>query len=731
MDRVSHSATGMRAICHAVVRSLTVFVLLPAISAAGTLPGDPLPNLSIHDARVREGDSGFSQLVFRLSLSAPAESVLSAHFETEDGTATVADSDYVPLAGQVEFAPGDTFTTLIVAVRGDTIFEGNEWLRVRLSQPAGVMFEDSVAYGFILNDERTRFEHFDAGFVPYYSGTVPNAWGDYDGDGYPDLPLYENSSDGLFHDIPGMRDLLADGNYHGAVWCDFDRDGDLDLAIVGYTGIDGGKPTPTRLLRNDGPAGFVDIAPSQGMDIVGSGETAVWGDFDGDGWPDLFVPYYSFIYPYQSFLYHNNGDGTFTDTAGPAGVSLAFITSVLRPEGAAAADWNNDGHLDLYCASHLFLNDGTGHFTDIREATGLPVVFDEGANLIDYDNDGDLDLYVRGGDGPHLFRNDNGHFTDVTAAAGLSAIGLAWGDSWADVDGDGDLDLYMLPQPQSACLMLNQGDGTFVRDTLFDQLNIVGDVSAWADFDRDGDPDLVVGDGWTRDLYRNQLQSRPGVNGSSLEVLVLDAEGHQTQYGASVRLRPVDGPPGFEQLRVVDGGSGYLSQNEYPVRFGGLGSGRYALEVVFPSPQGTRVVVDSLVNPLLGSIEPKNMIRQTLTVRRNGMVEFADRGVAAVTASAPSSERGAHLGMPFPAPARKAVTIPLHLSRAARVSLAIHDLSGRLVRRLGTLDLQPGEHTVKWDLADDRGAATPAGLYFCEFVVEGRRTDVRRVLVLR
>jgi hypothetical protein len=731
MDREPHPALGTRAVPRLAVCAVLLLLVEPAMPMAGTLPGDPVPSVSIHDARVPEGDSGYSALQFRLSLSSAADSMVSVHFETEDGTATVADSDYVATAGDIEFAPGDTFAVVTIAVRGDTIFEGNEWLRMKLSNPQGLTIERGAAYGFILNDERTTFEPFDGQFTQYIAGTVPPAWGDYNNDGYPDLAMYRGGPNGVFEEIPGFRDILADGNYHGIAWCDFDRDGDLDVVLVGYTGIDGGEPTPTRLLRNDGEAGFTDIAPSQGMDIVASGETAVWADFDGDGWPDLFVPYYSFTYPFQSFLYHNNGDGTFTDVAAPAGVSLALIPAALRPEGAQAADWNGDGYLDLYAASHLFLNDGAGHFTDVREAVGLPIVFDEGANFVDYDNDGDLDLYVRGEDGPHLFRNDDGHFTEVTEQAGLHADELDWGDTWVDVDDDGDLDLLLQVNLKNSCLMLNQGDGTFVRDTVFDALEPTAGLAAWADFDNDGDPDVVIGSGWYHEIYRNRLESRPGVAGSTLEVVVLDDQGHQTQYGATVRLREVGGPPNVAQVRVVDGGSGYLSQNEYPVRFGGLGQGRYALEVVFPSPAGTRVVVDSLVNPLLGSIVPKTMVRPILVVRRGGAVEIADHGVAAVAAAAPAPEHAVRFGNPYPAPARKSVTIPLTLSRPARVSLSIHDLSGRLVRRLGTLDLQPGEHSVKWDLADDRGASTPAGLYFCEFLIEGRRADVRRVLVLR
>src|SRR5207249_4275306 len=126
------------------------------------------------------------------------------------------------------------------------------------------------------------------------------------------------------------------------------------------------------------------------------------------------------------------------------GVALRGLPSELRPEGADAVDWNGDGSLDLYCASHLFLNDGTGHFTDVRAQVGLPVVFDEGAKFVDIDNDGDLDLYLRAETGPRLYRNDGGKYTDITTAAGLPKRPFFWGDSWADVDNDGDVDLLLV-----------------------------------------------------------------------------------------------------------------------------------------------------------------------------------------------------------------------------------------------------------------------------------------------
>jgi hypothetical protein len=601
---------------------VVIATLLPAaLAAADPAPAtdvDAPPTLSIGAARVLEGDSGTSHLLFPVHLSGPPNRIATVSYATEDGTATVADRDYETTRGKLIFGATDTLLTIDVPVTGDLRIEGNEWLRMRLSDPVGFSFADSEAFGVIANDERATFEHMWVGSTDYLDGSLPTAWSDFNRDGDLDITLFFGGTGTTFSEIPGFRALLADGNYHGVSTCDYDRDGDNDLVALGYctTCFDGEDqggsprpPTPNVLLQNQGDGTFVNVASTAGMDIAGNAETAVWGDFDGDGWPDRFAPYYGFLYPFQCFLWHNNQDGTFTDRAAAAGVAMSNVPGTLRPEGACAADWNDDGYLDIYCASHLFLNDGTGHFTDVREAVGLPEIFDEGAQFVDFDNDGDFDLYLRGGyypnNHPFLFRNDAGnYFTDASTEAGIAGIPLFWGDSWADVDDDGDLDLLQVGANSTTRLMLNQGDGTFVADPDFASQVTGRELTSWGDADGDGDLDMVVGPNGKRILI-NQLNNQPFYRGSHMRVDVLDEDGYQTMHGATVRLTRLGGGPRDIQTRFVDGGSGYLSQNEYTVSFGGLSSGTFALEVVYPSARG-RVVIDSLVDPRLGSITGAN-----------------------------------------------------------------------------------------------------------------------------
>ena len=707
------------------------FGVLPFAWAPAVRAQEP-PTLSIDDARIKEGPPGARELDFTVRLSDPVGYQVAVRVATEDGTATAAGGDYLPIDMSFVFEPGAVSDTVAVGVTGDDVIEGNEWFRVRLLEPQGAALADSEAFGIILNDDRTQFVRVVDAVPQYTYGTLPNAWGDYDNDGYPDLPLYQSLGNGRLAEIPGFRALLDRGNYHGPAWCDYDRDGDLDLVLLGYADKEeGGFPTPTRLLRNDGPEGFVDVARLSGMDVVGNGETPSWADFDGDGWPDLFTPYYSHVYPYQSFLYHNTGDGLFIERAAAAGVSLPGLPVGLRPEGAQAADWDDDGHVDLYCAHHLFIHDGTGNFTDVREAVGLPILFDEGAALVDYDNDGDLDLYLRSTVGPRLFNNRSGHFEEVTAAAGLPPVALLWGDSWADAEGDGDLDLLLIPPSDHARLFLNQGDGTFERDSLFDQLQVPGELASWGDCDNDGDMDFVVGAGYTRQVYLSLAAQLLPASQRPLRVHVLDERGCQTAYGATVRLTQIGGPPGSVQTRVVDGGSGYLGQNDYRIYFGGVGSGSYSLQVVYPSPAGTRIVIDSTADVLLGPIQPGVTGDHAYAVYRDGHaaieavpilgVGYGGRGIPALGV----------LGSPVPNPARAAVTVPFGMRGAGRAAGTIVDVHGRRVRSIDLGQVPPGGSSIRWDLEDDRGSVVPDGVYFLRLTVDGRAAGARKILVVR
>ena len=712
--------------CFNVRLSAPVHAELLNAEATGTIVNDDLPVISVADTSVAEGDAGTHPLAFRVRLDQPLDVPVEFTYQILDGTATALDQDYVPVFGDTAFAPGQYEVEIDVPVNGDTVLEGNEafTLRIRWTQSTTVV--ERCGIGSILNDERTSFEGFDPAVPKYAAGTLPPAWGDLEGDGRPDMLLYL-ASGGTFVEMPGIRSQLGTGLYHGAAWCDYDRDGDMDVVLMPYN--ETSSPDNFVHMFENTPSGLQDVAATLGMAIVGRGETPSWGDFNADGWPDLFLPFYGHVTPFRSYFYLNLGNGQFHECADSAGVSMPLIPAGLRPEGVAVADLNGDGTLDLYCASHLFMNDGTAHFTDVRAAVGLPQVFDEGAQFVDFDNDGDLDLYLRTSTGPTLFRNTNGMFTNVTAMLGIGLVGWEYGDRWADVDNDGDMDLVYFPVGAYGHLVLNHGDGTFAEDTTFVGALNGTDLSAFADMDGDGDLDIAAG-AWSRRFARNHLELSTGAATSFLRVRVEDDDGKRVVHGATVRLRSLDDPHHPVQTRIVDGGSGYLGQDEYTVTFGGVGSGRYDLEVSYPTTPDAPKVVGPAQNPLLGGIRPGGAGPQLIVVRPNAEVTIENRapGTAGVTPwqSAPLLE----LRPASPNPARSITRLDFS-SQPGDVSLTIHDLSGRNVRTL-IKDGRGADGTgAVWDLRDDEGRNVPAGLYLARLVRKDGRASVRRVIVLR
>ncbi len=724
----STSARGDRGLDLAGSRlspSVPVRSLLPLVLVLGVRVAYAEPVLSVADTSAFEGDRDVHPMVFTVRLSEPATRPVSFHVETLDGTATVADDDYLPVSADLGIPAGDSLALVEVPIVGDSLLEANERFTVQITDVVNAAVGRLEAVGTILNDERTSFAPFETDIPDFGPGTIGPAWGDFNGDNLPDLAMYTNIG-GQFVETPGFRAALGDGNYHGGAWCDYDRDGVMELLLLPYGESSDGYDY-ARLLKNT-PAGIVDVGAQAGIDSSGYGETPVWADFDGDGWPDLFTPFYSHVPPYRSFLYLNQHDGTFREDAVDAGVSLPGLPIELRPEGATAADWNGDGTIDLYCASHLFLNDGHARFHDVRAQVGLPEALDEGAQFVDYDNDGDLDLYLRTCNGPTLYRNDGGTFVDVTPSLGIGFVDWAWGDRWCDVDLDGDLDLLFFDPAVGPRLLLANGDGTFTEDSSFAALHLGWSLSAFADIDGDGDPDLVVGD-YYKHFARNHLDLVARSRTPYLKVRVEDAQGRLVEQGSTVRLRSLDDPTHPVQTRIVDGGSGYLAQDEYTVTFGGVGSGRFDLEVSFPARAGAPVIVGPAQNPLLGGLRPGDSPPQIIVVRPDSTVDEHLMVFEAGVPGAPGPP--AVLEPAAPNPARRSTRLAFTLPSPARASVAIYDVAGRHVRTLLDARRPAGLTSVSWDLTDDAGGRAAPGIYFARFARDGSPAGTRRVLVLR
>ena len=340
--------------------------------------------------------------------------------------------------------------------------------------------------------------------------------GDVDNDGRIDLyvtnagpnTLFRNTGNGAFTDITRAAGVGLDGWSTSCAFLDIDHDGDLDLFVANY--LDAPKSNnpfcgdpqrrirvychplnykglPSVLYRNDGMGKFTDVSAVAGIaKYVGNGLGVAVGDYDDDGWPDVFVANDAV----PNFLFHNQANGRFSEVGLAAGVSVARDGKPRAGMGTEFADFNGDGRLDLVVTNHefethsLFRNDGRGLFTDATIESGigpptLPYV-GFGVAFVDVDNDSRMDLAIVNGhviDNTAMFRsgsthaqrklllrNSNGRrFVDVgrQAGSGFAKDGVGRTLIAGDIDKDGDLDLLVTNNGAAPELLRNDGGNRF------------------------------------------------------------------------------------------------------------------------------------------------------------------------------------------------------------------------------------------------------------------------------
>lgn len=407
--------------------------------------------------------------------------------------------------------------------------------------------------------------------------------GDYDGDGFPDLfvsqyprnILYHNNADGTFSDVTAKAGLSFDGWGTSAVWFDYDNDGRLDLFICG----------------------FVDFSKEKNV-YCGTKEMRVYC------MPTVYPPR-------ASWLFHNNGDGTFTDVSKESGIAK----SLGRAWGVVAADINNDGWMDLFVSNDkepnfLFANRGKGKFEEIGglagiayNAMGMPRS-GMGVDAADFSQDGWIDLFVTNVDHEmfSLYRNHKDEsFDDIAVATGIGPATMllsGWGAKFLDYDNDGEIDLIlcnghpdtMVEKRMSDVhydepMLLFRNDGKHWKNVSGESgpifsTPIAGRALALGDFDNDGSVDVLV---TVNDGAPVLLKNNAGRQNHWLGLRLVGKKANIDAVGAMVTYKAGE----LLRHRTKVGGGGYLSSHDPRVV---LGLGKQLkvdwLEVKWPQPSG-------------------------------------------------------------------------------------------------------------------------------------------------
>ncbi len=409
--------------------------------------------------------------------------------------------------------------------------------------------------------------------------------------------LLQNDGRGNFVDV-SFDVGIAQVNFptQNAAWADYDNDGDLDLFV-------GNESYPCQLFQNDGRGHFFDVAELAGVTNESFTKGCSWGDFNSDGFPDLYVSNYgrpatpapgrtAGLYDTgggePNRLYRNNRDGTFTDIAPEAGVTyplLGFPTWFW--------DCNNDGNLDLFAASYA------GKTSDVAaQYLGLPF-------------NAEIDRLYLG--------NGHGEFRDVSEAYGIDRVSLAMGANFGDLDNDGFDDFYLATgAPEYDSLVPNimyhnrAGQG-FENVTAASGLGHLqkGHAVAFADFDNDGDQELfvVLGGAYRGDSFANALFNNPGFGNHWIKIALVGVDSNRCGIGARLKLEiEEDGKQRTIYKWVNSGGS--FGANPLRKEIGlGKASKIRTLEVYWPASNQTQQFHDVQLDKCVQVKEGSNILK--------------------------------------------------------------------------------------------------------------------------
>ena len=551
------------------------------------------------------------------------------------------------------------------------------------------------------------------------------------GDGGLPNALYHNNRNGTFKDIAAKAGVAETPNGRGCVWLDYNNDGWSDL----YVSCDG----PNYLFKNNGDCTFTDVSEQAGIADAQHGTSIAVADYDHDGWLDIYVanwgrPASLLVFdpaPRINVLYRNKGDGTFEDVAQEAGVDDNGIAW-----GAIFFDYDGDTWADLFVANDhgpdkLYQNNGDGTFEDVSEQSGIVTLIRGkptgamGLCVGDYDNDQDLDLFVTNYDEDLLWRNNgDGTFTNVAEEVGVANTGVGWYASFIDFDNDGFRDLYVVngevdnsQKTNLNRLYHNNRDGTFVdvAEALGVTSNAVARGATSGDFDNDRDIDFFIVNNSGYTLLNNELEADTRTiqaNHKRILIRLIGTESNRDGIGTRVTVKYGN----HVQTQELICGTGFLGSDSLELEFG-LGTGyiRGNITLEWPSgivetysfSSGHDLYIFTEADDVVTSVEPHG--KQFTSWGKVKTVEVYQN---------------------YPNPFNPETWIPYKLNQSSDVKISIYSSIGEQIRTFD-LGLQTqGDKKLHWDGKNAKGESVASGIYFYQFDA-GNTQIVRKMWLMK
>lgn len=542
-------------------------------------------------------------------------------------------------------------------------------------------------------------------------------WVDYDNDGDLDLYItngprngennffYENLGNGSFQKKSDIALVLDNAPSDGATWGDYNNDGYPDVYIANWWGVKG------LLYKNNGNKTFTQILNQAPVNDPSYSETASWGDYNRDGYLDLYVC--NSDGSKKNNLYKNNGDGTFTKiTTG------TVVTDAKSSRNVNWIDFDKNGYPDIFVANenneteNLYKNNGDGSFSTVSISSLLNNAGNSASSSWeDIDNDGDFDVIIANyGEQRNylLINNGNNVFSKSTALNAESSFSFC--TVTGDIDNDGDLDLFFTNAfaesgPLKNYFYINTGNGQFVRDTT----EIIARETGWsygaafADYDNDGFLDLSVAKCYQANennaLYHNRKNANRWV-----QVQLKGTVSNSSAIGSVIRISALINNKQVWQQRRLTGQDGYCSQT-LRAHFG-LGNAALidTLQILWPSG-----ITQNLYHIPVDSI-------------------FTITEDSTLTGNEPESQSGL---LPqeidlktFPNPFNPATNISFTLNRSESVQISIYNSIGQQITLLYQGEKPAGRHQLQWE-----AAAYPSGMYICEVRTNTQRVQSKLMLI--